>query len=46
MKTNQIDSWHFSMLNDHNRNQVIEQAIKSLDLQNKTVFEIGAGRQG
>jgi len=36
-------SWHFGMLNDKTRNAAIEQAIASLDLAGKTVFEIGSG---
>jgi len=36
-------SWHFAMLNDKARNAAIEQAIASLDLAGKTVFEIGSG---
>ncbi len=36
-------SWHFSMLNDQQRNRVIEQAIADLRLAGKTVVEIGTG---
>ncbi len=36
-------SWHYAMLNDHERNSAIEEAIASLDLRGKTVVEIGAG---
>ncbi len=36
-------TWHFAMLNDKARNAAIEDAIASLDLAGKTVFEIGSG---
>lgn len=36
-------AWHFAMLNDEDRNQAIEQTISRLDLEGKTVFEIGTG---
>lgn len=36
-------AWHFAMLNDHRRNAAIENSIAGLDLDGKTVFEIGTG---
>jgi type II protein arginine methyltransferase len=39
----QFPTWHFSMLNDTTRNAIIENAIRELDLEDKIVFEIGAG---
>ena len=36
-------AWHFAMLNDAARNSAIEAVIAGLDLEGKTVFEIGAG---
>ena len=36
-------SWHFSMLNDQQRNRAIERAIADLRLAGKTVVEIGTG---
>jgi len=36
-------TWHFSMMNDHVRNQAIIEAISNNDLRGKTVFEIGTG---
>lgn len=36
-------AWHYSMLNDADRNEKIESAIRSLDLTGKFVFEIGTG---
>lgn len=44
-KSNRRDfpAWHFAMLNDEKRNGAIESAIAALDLQGKTVFEIGTG---
>lgn len=35
--------WHFAMLGDIERNYAIESAIRSLNLEGKTIFEIGAG---
>jgi type II protein arginine methyltransferase len=35
--------WHFAMVNDLPRNDVIEQSIASMDLKGKTVVEIGTG---
>lgn len=42
-KRRAFPSWHFSMMNDHSRNRAIQEAIKTLDLAGKTVFEIGTG---
>lgn len=36
-------AWHFSMLNDVDRNSVIEAAIREAGVAGKTVFEIGTG---
>ena len=36
-------SWHFSMLNDQQRNRAIERAIADLQLAGKTVVEIDTG---
>ncbi len=36
-------AWHYAMLNDHARNEAIRKAIDSLDLEGRTVVEIGAG---
>ncbi|MEN3794657.1 50S ribosomal protein L11 methyltransferase [Fulvimarina sp. MAC3] len=36
-------TWHFSMMNDQSRNRAILEAIRALDLKDKTVFEIGTG---
>lgn len=38
-----IPRWHFNMLNDHDRIAAFANAIKTLDLENKTVLDIGAG---
>ena len=38
-----IPRWHFEMLNDANRGQAFVDALKSLDLRDKTVLDIGAG---
>jgi type I protein arginine methyltransferase len=35
--------WHFAMVNDIPRNQVIEKSIAAMDLKGKTVVEIGSG---
>jgi type II protein arginine methyltransferase len=35
--------WHFAMVNDLPRNDVIEQSIANLDVRGKTVVEIGTG---
>lgn len=35
--------WHFAMVNDVPRNQVIEKSIAAMDLAGKTVVEIGSG---
>jgi type I protein arginine methyltransferase len=35
--------WHFAMVNDIPRNQVIERSIAAMDLKGKTVVEIGSG---
>ena len=35
--------WHFAMVNDASRNEIIERSIASLDLKGKTVVEIGSG---
>lgn len=36
-------AWHFSMVNDHKRNSVIEKAIAAMNSAGKTVVEIGTG---
>lgn len=36
-------TWHFSMLNDADRNEKIESALRSIDITGKSVFEIGTG---
>lgn len=36
-------TWHFSMMNDHRRNEAMHASIKELDLAGKTVLEIGTG---
>jgi type II protein arginine methyltransferase len=36
-------AWHFAMLNDDARNSALERMVASLDLDGKTVFEIGTG---
>ena len=36
-------AWHFAMLNDADRNRAIEQTISRLELEGKTVFEVGTG---
>ena len=36
-------AWHYAMLNDQARNEAIRKAIASLDLEGRTVVEIGAG---
>lgn len=41
--TRPFQSWHYAMLNDHQRNQAIRDAIEELDLDGRTVVEIGAG---
>ncbi|MGE3829574.1 MAG: ribonucleotide-diphosphate reductase subunit beta [Parvibaculaceae bacterium] len=41
--TRDFPTWHFAMLNDHDRNTALEQAIKQLDVDGKTIFEIGTG---
>lgn len=38
-----IPHWHFGMLNDKNRCQAYADAIASLDLKDKIVFDLGAG---
>ncbi len=38
-----FDVWHFAMLNDEGRNQLIQSCISELNLRGKTVFEIGTG---
>lgn len=35
--------WHFAMVNDVSRNQVIEKSIAAMDIRSKTVVEIGTG---
>lgn len=35
--------WHFAMVNDTARNEAIERSIARLDLEGKTVVEIGSG---
>lgn len=39
----QFPTWHFSMMNDHDRNRAIYESIDSIDLTGKNVFEIGTG---
>ena len=36
-------AWHYAMMNDKSRNEAIYSAIKSLNLKNKNVLEIGTG---
>jgi protein arginine N-methyltransferase 1 len=36
-------AWHFAMLNDQDRNRALERAISKLNLEGKTIFEIGTG---
>jgi protein arginine N-methyltransferase 1 len=36
-------TWHFSMLSDKIRNNTIYEGISSIDVEGKTVFEIGTG---
>lgn len=36
-------SWHFAMLNDRQRNDIIEAGIREANVAGKTVFEIGTG---
>jgi protein arginine N-methyltransferase 1 len=36
-------AWHFAMLNDEDRNRAIEHTISRLELEGKTVFEVGTG---
>lgn len=36
-------AWHFSMLNDDDRNKKIESSLESMPIEGKTVFEIGTG---
>ncbi|MCG8425695.1 MAG: protein methyltransferase [Proteobacteria bacterium] len=36
-------SWHYAMLNDASRSRAIEDAIRKLQPEGKTIFEIGAG---
>ncbi|TVP49260.1 MAG: protein methyltransferase [Halomonas sp.] len=36
-------SWHYAMMNDKSRNEAIYSSIRSLDLKNKSVLEIGTG---
>ncbi len=38
-----VPRWHFSMLNDHARNQGYAQALARSDLRGKVVLDIGAG---
>ena len=40
---NTIPRWHFSMLNDFERNVKFKEAISSVDLTNKLVLDIGTG---
>jgi type I protein arginine methyltransferase len=42
-KKRDFPAWHFGMLNDVARNEAIESSIAALDLEGKTVFEIGTG---
>jgi type I protein arginine methyltransferase len=42
-KARDFPAWHFAMLNDGDRNQAIEHTISRLELQGKTVFEVGTG---
>ena len=39
----EVPRWHFSMLNDMQRNQAFFDAIKSTDFYGKTVLDIGSG---
>jgi type I protein arginine methyltransferase len=42
-KPRDFPTWHFRMVNDSDRNAAIESGIATLDLDQKTVFEIGTG---
>ena len=44
-QTPTFPSWHFSMLNDRQRNHALKLCIESLDLKSKTIFEIGTGAE-
>jgi len=39
----EFPAWHFSMLNDADRNEKIVAAIRNMNVQGKTIFEIGTG---
>lgn len=38
-----VPRWHFSMLNDNQRNYAFHDAIMSVDMKDKTVLDIGTG---
>lgn len=42
-KNRTFPTWHFSMLSDRIRNNTIFEGISRMDVEGKTVFEIGTG---